>query len=115
MSKFAVADDDTKEIRVPPAVAERRTEQVQPPIEQDRRPPSPGSHDLEACRAMRLPKNWPYHVKTQLPELSDGLEHDEYGVTVVSEDPDSAFRFHAARHSFRSRATRHPSPEVATS
>ncbi len=48
---------------------------------------------------MRLPKNWPHHVKTQLPELSAGLEYDEYGVIVMPESKNSAFRRHAARHS----------------
>ena len=91
------------ELRMPPAVAEWLAEQGPPPIgaskfEHPPRPARPGCHDLEAWRQlMRLPEGWP-HAKTQLAELSDGLEYDEYGVIVLPEKKNSAFRRHAARH-----------------
>jgi hypothetical protein len=99
MTATVSASEVTQELRVPRAVAEWLVEQHE--AVQDQRPPSPGCHDLEAWRRlMRLPEGWP-HVKTQLAELSDGLEYDEYGVIVMPEKRDSAFRFHAARHTAR--------------
>jgi hypothetical protein len=102
MTTITAADAPTQELRVPPAVAEWPVEQHAAQAEGPPRPPSPGCHDLEACRRlMRLPKGWP-HVKIVLAELTnDGLEYDEYGVIVVRPASGSSFRRHAARHTAR--------------
>jgi len=97
---IATDSEVTQELRVPPAAAEWLVEQRE--SVQDQRPPRPGCHDLEAWRRlMRLPEGWS-HVKTQLAELSDGLEYDEFGVIVLRPATGSAFRRHAARHTARS-------------
>lgn len=107
MTAVVSPSEATQELRVPPAVAEHRAEQGLPSIgaskfEHHQRPPRPGCHRLEEWRdLMRMPEGWP-HAKPQLAELSDGLEYDEYGVIVMPEKKDSAFRRHAARHTARS-------------
>ena len=104
MTAVVSPSETTMELRVPLAVDQWRAQQGLPPLDVSKfeyrpRPNRPGCHRLEEWRGlMRMPNNYPFEP-TIVHELHADLEYDEYGVVVLPEKKNSAFRRHAARHS----------------